>query len=138
MPEANVHAIRHIEFTGNAQAKEIALVITGADGETRAYAINPVTLRALLTPIISLAATWSGDPELKPQDLVGGQNALMAQKILFNRGRDSSEGAIRIFLGKDLDMTFLMPLDQLVPSFQAFAQKLTITMPQRPPDQKPN
>ena len=138
MPEADVHAIRHIEFTGDTQKKEIALAITGADGETRVYAINPVTLRTMLAPMISLAASWSGDPELKLEDLTGTQNALVARKVLFNRGRDDAEGAIRIFLGKDVDLTFLMPLSELVPAFQVFAQKITITNPQRPPNQKPN
>lgn len=136
MPEVDVHAIRHIEFTGDAQSKEIAFAITGADGETRAYAINPATLTAILTPLISLAATWAGDPELTLENLGGTQNALPASKILFNRGRDDSEGAIRIYIGKDLNLTFLMPLKDLVPSFQAFAQKLTFT-PAGPPPSRP-
>jgi hypothetical protein len=88
--------------------------------------------------MISLAATWSGDPELKPENLGGTQNALVAQKILFNRGRDDTEGAVRIFLGKNLDLTFLMPLKDLVPSFQAFAQKLTFTPGGAPPNRPVN
>ena len=129
MTDMPVRRIAHIDFTGNSDEKQITLAITGDDGETRAYNLDPATLRAFIAPMISLMASWSGDPELRPQDLTGTQNALRAQKIMFNRGRDNSEGAVRLFLGKDIDLTFLMPLSELVPAFKAFEQKLTFTPP---------
>jgi hypothetical protein len=122
MPDVPVNAIRHIEFSGNSDTKQVALTITDASGETRAYAINPATLRAFLAPFLGLAATWTGDPDFSHETLAGTQNAIPAKQILFARGRDDSEAAIRVFLGKDLDISFLIPLEPLVRALQSFGQ----------------
>jgi hypothetical protein len=126
-----VRPIRHMEFTGDAGAKEVALVVTDAGGETRGYVINPATLRAFLEPLISLAATWSGDPDFSTEGLAGPRNALAARQILFTRGRDDSEAAVRVFLGRDIDLNFLLPLNAVMNAFQAFARNVQVVKPQQ-------
>jgi len=120
-----VRPITHIEFTGNADTKAVALVMTDSSGETKGYVINPGTVRAFLAPMISLAATWSGDLELSVEGLGGTQNALAAKQVIFARGRDDTEAAIRVFLGKYLDFTFLLPLNALMNAFNAFARNVS-------------
>ena len=127
--DTTVQPIKDIVFTGDAGNGEVALFLTGADDASRGYTITPATLRAILPSLISLAATWSGEPDFSTEGMGGTQNALMARRILFARGRDDSEAAVRVFLGKDLDFTYLMPLNLLMNAFNLFAQNVTRSGP---------
>ena len=39
--------IKEMVFTGDADNKEVGLILTDADDETRGYTITPATLRAI-------------------------------------------------------------------------------------------
>ena len=125
-----VRPIKHMLFSGDTETKEVALFLTDGNDEARGYAITPATLRAFLAPMINLAAAWSGEPDFSMQGLAGEQNALVARQILFARGRHDGECAVRVFLGKDIDFTFLLPIGAVMGAFQAFVQHNTMMQPQ--------
>lgn len=129
MSDIEVRPISAMDFSGSAEEKRVALALTDSSGETRAYVIDPQTLRALLPSMISLAATWSDEPDVSLDAIGGNQNALVAKKVLFARGRDDSEAGVRMFMGKNLDLTFLIPLAQLIPAFQLFAKNISVVKP---------
>lgn len=126
-----VHPIAHMTFAGDAATRKVALVLSDADGAANSYAINPAAVRALLPPLLSLAATWSGDPDLSPEGVAGPQNALAAKYIHFTKGRVDTECAVRVFLGKDIDLSFIIPLESVLASFQNFAKNVQFR-PKRP------
>lgn len=132
MPEgAAMHVLKNITFMGDAQNRSVALALTDTNDATAAYAINAAAVRALLPPLLSLAATWAGEPELSPEAVAGPQNALPAKYVHFTRGRIDTEIAIRVFIGKDLDLTFILPLETVLKAFQNFSQHVQFR-PKRP------
>lgn len=123
MPDdVTVHTIKQMTFTGDAQSKKVALVLTNTSGVTEAYAIDPRAVSALLAPLLSLAATWSDDDNFTRENIGGAANALPAKQVLFAPGRVDTECAVRVLLGRDLDLTFLLPLESVMRTYQAFSQ----------------
>jgi len=91
----------------------IALVLTNEDTKVFRTAINPEGLTALLRPLIECIGLWAKKPALSIDTLVGPKNSIAAQKISFQKGRNSAECAVRVHLGDKVEMVFLMPLDAL-------------------------
>lgn len=102
----------------------IALVLTDTAGASSGYVLGPEGLNKLLEPLLGLATKWAEKPDLKVETLTGPQNALPAQRILVEQGRDATECALRIFVGK-VELTFLIPLSEVVSATADLVRKIT-------------
>jgi len=94
-------------------ADSFALVLTNEYKKVFRTAVNPEGLSALLGPLLKCIGLWAAKPALAIDTLVGSKNSISAQKISFQKGRNSTEVAVRMHLGDKVEMVFLMPLDAL-------------------------
>jgi hypothetical protein len=124
--EVKARALREVKLqpVGDEKTeKRVALLLTDTRPKTNGYIVNPEGLNALLTPLLGLATRWADEPDLAIGTLTGPTNALLATNIALVRGRDASECAMRVQLGK-VELTFLLPVDKVVHAMAALAQNV--------------
>jgi hypothetical protein len=129
---------KSIEASGLAQvrldpldAQSAVLVLTDTKQKSFGALINPDGLNALLAPLLVCASTWASKPDLKLETLVGPAQALPARRISFEKGRTPAECAVRIYLGHKMEMTFLMPLDEVTSAMANLARSITKDTPEQ-------
>jgi hypothetical protein len=109
---AKTHGLTRVALE-TLNTESVALVLTNANGKNFRTAIGPEGLNALLTPLLKCIGLWGAKPALAVDTLVGPKNSIPAQKISFERARNSTEAAVRVHLGDKVEMVFLLPLDTL-------------------------
>lgn len=100
-----------------------ALVLTDENAATSGYLINAEGLGMILAPLLGLAAKWAEKPSLGLENLTGPKNALPATRIILGKGRNDQEASLRVFVGK-MDLSFLIPLDDLISGMSQFVQQI--------------
>lgn len=101
----------------------VALVLTDEKGATSGYLINAEGLGVILAPLLGLAAKWAEKPDLGLENVTGPKNALPATRIILGKGRNDQEASLRVFVGK-MDLSFLIPLDDLISGMSQLVQKI--------------
>ncbi|MDT7814814.1 MAG: hypothetical protein QOJ42_4730 [Acidobacteriaceae bacterium] len=91
--------------------ESFSLVLTNEYKKEFRTAVNPEGLSALLGPLLKCIGLWAAKPALAIDTLVGPKNSIAAQRLSFVKGRNSTECAVRMYLGDKVEMTFLLPLD---------------------------
>jgi hypothetical protein len=89
------------------------LILTDEHKKVFRTALTPEGLNALFPLLTECIGLWAAKPAVAVDTLVGPKNSIVAQKIAFQKGRNSAEVAVRMRLGDKLEMVFLMPLDAL-------------------------
>jgi hypothetical protein len=102
----------------------VALLLTDTTGVTSGYLVGPEGLNKLLLPLLGLATQWAEKSDLKVESLTGPQSALPAHHISIERGRDATESALRIFVGK-VELTFMIPLETVLSAFEKLVRQIT-------------
>jgi hypothetical protein len=110
-----------IRETSDPDAK--AMLLTDTKGKTSGYLINPEALNVILSPLLELASLWADKPSLAVDTLTGPEHALVGQHIAIAKGRHDTECAVRILVGK-MELTFLMPLDEVVSAARGLAMMI--------------
>lgn len=105
--------LARLEIRRAEEADVAVLIFTDTEGQSSTYAINPDGLRTILQEGLGLAAQWAERPGLQVETWSGSRSALPAQHISLERGRDETEVAVRVFVGR-LELTFLIPLDDMI------------------------
>jgi len=103
-----------------------ALILTDTRKKSKGYLINPEGLNAILTPLLGLAVEWSDKTDLELGTLTGPANALPANRLVIERGRNDTEAAVRAFVG-NMELTFLIPLDNLMAGLRQFIEQIDPT-----------
>jgi hypothetical protein len=96
------------------------LAITDASGVTDEYLLSSESVQMLAPPVLGLLpvlASQYPEPETSLESLIGTRSALHANRVVIDQGQHAQEAAVRIFLGK-VELTFLIPLDELILSLQ--------------------
>ena len=111
-------------------ADSAVLILTDTKKKAFATLINPEGLNAILSPLLQCASKWADKPDLAIETLVGPKNALVAKKIVFEKGRDSAECAVRLYLGQKMELTFLIPVDEVISGTANLVRLLDIPPPE--------
>lgn len=107
--------------------ERVALLLTDIAGRRSGYAIGPDELNKILGPLLALVKKWSHVEGRSLDTLLGPRMALPAQRVGVEQGRDATECALRVFVGK-VEFSFLIPLSaiaELKNTMEAFFKKET-------------
>ena len=126
------HGLARVE-TRTHDKDAFVLVLKDTKGKSTGYVLGPEGLNVLLAPLLQYAATWAEKPDLAIETLTGPKHAMLGKRIVLEQGRTPQECAVRIFLSEKMEMTFLMPIDEVVKGTANLARLLGLV----PPDAEP-
>ena len=101
----------------------VCLMLSDTKGKETGFLINAEGLNALLLQALGLAIRWADSPDLQVESWAGVKNALPASHIELAKGRNSTEVALRVFVGK-IELTFLVPLDTVIHATSVLVQQI--------------
>jgi hypothetical protein len=98
--------------------EQVALLLTDRDGKISGYVITPDGLNAILGPLLGLVQKWAHLEGPSTGKHIGPRMALPASRVVVEQGRNTTECALRVFVGK-VEFSFLLPLQAVVDGMAA-------------------
>lgn len=112
MSETHSPALQDVFVTPVPNGDAFDIKFVGADGNASSFRVTPDTFSMLLTPVLALLTSWSQDPSVLPQVPESPARLLKATQLVLSKGRTSTEGYVRVFVGVT-EIGFLLPLDEV-------------------------
>jgi hypothetical protein len=119
--EMKVHGLARVDFQDGRSDDEKVMILTDTMHRQVAFLINPEALSVLLPPALGLLAEWAMKPGISFDIPTGPAAALPAQSVAITPGRDETESAITLLVGKT-QFSYLLPENQLMAAMGEFAR----------------
>jgi hypothetical protein len=131
-PPVSTERLASLNFVPTADPKVAGLVLKDAKDKTTGFLLGPDQLSNILAQALGVAATWASVPDLGGEGVVGPRHAVHAKNIWFEPGPSPDECVLRVVLAPKLEVTFLIPLNNVLIAIDTLTSDMNSSLRPRP------